>query len=355
MRGPTVGDLGELELVERIVRHLGDGLDANIRIGPGDDAAVIAAGGAEIVICTDSQHEDVHFRHDWIDPRSLGRKAIAVNASDIGAMGAAPRSFVVALGLPAETAVEWVEALVDGMRAGAAEYGAAVVGGDVACIPGKISINVTATGALAPGVAPVCRSGAESTDQFCVTGFPGRAAAGRCLLEAGFGLDSSAGLVEPASWSGVGLEVDDAVACLLAFARPRPPVRFGCTLALLGIAHAMIDISDGVALDLRRLCTASGMGLDLDAEALGSDPVLQSLAQAGFGDVEEWVLEGGEDYELAIAVNDAGAARALELAGPAGLEFRQFGVFAPVDRGLNIVRNGAHEPLAVVGWDHFSG
>ena len=174
MPGPTVGELGELELVERIVSRLSAGLDANIRVGPGDDAAVVAAGGTEIVVCTDSQHEDVHFRRDWIDPRSLGRKAIAVNASDVGAMGAVPRSFVVALGLPPETGVEWVEALVDGMRAGAAEYGAAVVGGDVACIPGKVSINVTATGALASGVAPVCRAGAESTDRCWVTGFAGR-------------------------------------------------------------------------------------------------------------------------------------------------------------------------------------
>ena len=355
MPGPTVGELGELELVDRIVSRLGAGLDANIRVGPGDDAAVIAAGGTEIVVCTDSQHEDVHFRRDWIDPRSLGRKAIAVNASDIGAMGAAPRSFVLALGLPAETAVEWVEALVDGMRGGAAEYGAAVVGGDVACISGKVSINVTATGALASGVAPVCRSGAESTDRCWVTGFAGRSAAGRSLLEAGFGLDSSASLVEPASWSGVGLDADHAVACLLAFAHPQPPVRFGCTLASVGIAHAMIDISDGVALDLRRLCTASGIGLDLDAEVLGSDPALRSLAKAGFGDVEEWVLEGGEDYELAVAVSDAGASRLRELAGPAGLEVRQFGVFAPAERGFNIVRDGAREPLASVGWDHFSG
>ena len=355
MPGPTVGELGELELVERIVSRLSAGLDANIRVGPGDDAAVVAAGGTEIVVCTDSQHEDVHFRRDWIDPRSLGRKAIAVNASDVGAMGAVPRSFVVALGLPPETGVEWVEALVDGMCAGAAEYGAAVVGGDVACIPGKVSINVTATGALASGVAPVCRAGAESTDRCWVTGFAGRAAAGRSLLEAGFALDSSASLVEPASWSGVELDADHAVACLLAFTRPQPPVRFGSTLASVGIAHAMIDISDGVALDLRRLSTASGMGLDLDAEVLGSDPALQSLAKAGFGDVEEWVLEGGEDYELAVAVNDAGASRLRELAVPASLEVREFGAFAPAERGFNIVRDGTRKPLASAGWDHFSG
>ena len=114
--------------------------------------------------------------------------AIAINASDIGAMGGRPRAFLVAVALPPDTMLEWAERLAQGLRVGAERYGASIVGGDVACVPEHIAVNVTAIGELDAGVHPVRRDGARPSNRCFVTGNPGRAAAGRDLLEAGYRL-----------------------------------------------------------------------------------------------------------------------------------------------------------------------
>ena len=117
-----------------------------VRVGPGDDAAVSAAVGGSVVLTTDSQHEGVHFRHEWISAEMLGRRAIAVNASDLAAMGATPIGFLVSLALPGDTPVDWVERLASSMGQAAVRIGATVAGGDVVRVGGKVAINVTAVG-----------------------------------------------------------------------------------------------------------------------------------------------------------------------------------------------------------------
>jgi thiamine-monophosphate kinase len=341
MAGRTVGDVGEVDLVGRILdilaRDADDSASSAVRVGPGDDAAILACDGS-VVLTTDSQHEGVHFRCGWITPEQLGRRAIAVNASDLGAMGARPRGFLVALALPPETELEWVDALALGLRGGARRYGASIVGGDVAGVPGRISINVTAVGEgpEAPGAG---RDGAEPGQQLLVTGWPGRAAAGRRILQ---------------SDDDDGYEGGAARTCVRAFLDPDPPVDFGVAVVRSGRVAAMMDISDGVAIDLGRLCRASGVGAALDGESLFADPVLEAVGIDPPLDVRSCVLGGGEDYELLCAVADVDAAAFRELAAEHGVEVRAIGRAVDQQRGVTLDDEGRTEPLEQLGWDHFA-
>jgi thiamine-monophosphate kinase len=350
-------------------------------VGPGDDAAVLAAGG-DVVVTTDSQHEGVHFERDWMSAEALGRRAIAVNASDVGAMGGEALGFLVALALPGNTEVTWVEGLAVGLAAGAGRWGARVIGGDVARLEGRVSINVTAVGRMSPGVAPVRRSGAAAGDLCWISGRPGRAAAGRALLAAGYRLAGDRlELPEDLVVGRNGGEVEAAaIRCIRAFIDPGPPVGLGAVLARDGLAAAMIDLSDGTGIDLRRLCEASGVGACLDADPLLADPLLEALAGAlegpggprkgrpgaaldpgpartgsgpGAG-VERWILAGGEDYQLLGAVTKGKREALEEAARRAGCEVRIVGRFTAAAEGLQLARGGARETLAAGGWDHFS-
>jgi len=329
-----VADVGEQELVERILEKLGPA-DGGVRLGPGDDAAVLSIGGS-VVLTTDSQHEGVHYRPEWIAPDRLGRRSIAVNASDLGAMGARPRGFLVALALPAGTELDWVLNLAGGLREGAERFGASILGGDVAATLDRVSINVTAVGEIDEGAEPVERGGAAAGTGGFVTGWPGRAAVGRRLLQAG-GPSSSA-----------------CEACVEAFLDPQPPVAFGGLAARRGLVGAMIDISDGLAIDLGRMCSASGVGARLEAAHLVADPVLGAAAAELSLDPMDLVLGGGEDYELLCSVPDECAAAFRALAEEKGIEVRDVGRFVAAAEGVTLVRDGHVEPVAADGWDHFA-
>lgn len=341
MAGRTIGEVGEIELVGRILTILASGTDNSastlVRVGPGDDAAILACDGS-VVLSTDSQHEGVHFRREWITAQQLGRRAVAVSASDLGAMGAQPTGFLVALALPPETDLEWVEALALGLRDGAHRYGASIVGGDVAGVPGRISINVTAVGEGPQGPGGG-RAGAAPGQQFFVTGWPGRAAAGRRILQAG---------------GDEGYQGGAAQACVRAFVDPDPPVEFGVAAVRGGLVAAMMDISDGVAIDLGRLCGASGVGAELDGEALFADPLLDAVAADPPLDVRSCVLGGGEDYELLCAVADVHVAVFSELAVDHGVEVRAIGRAVVSRHGVTLTHEGRREPLEQSGWDHFA-
>jgi len=355
----TVRDIGELALVARILAALRvsdtpAGLPETAEIGPGDDAAVLRCAG-DVVLSTDSQHEGVHFRRDWIEPLALGMRAIAINASDIGAMGGRPRAFLVAVALPPDTMLEWAERLAQGLRVGAERYGASIVGGDVACVPERIAVNVTAIGELDAGVHPVRRDGARPSNRCFVTGNPGRAAAGRDLLEAGYRLADGAVQTPRPPGGDLPPEVAAAVsACIGAYIDPDPPTGFGLAAARAGVVNAMIDVSDGAGMDLGRICKASAAGVVLDGETLCSDAVLRSIADLTGGDIEAWALRGGEDYQLLCAVAAAAESEFLSLAAVAGVNVRAIGDFTEDDTGLQVRRDGVCRPFDPAGWDHFS-
>jgi thiamine-monophosphate kinase len=269
----SLADLGEFAVIDKLVS--GRIQPPTVVLGPGDDAAVVAAGDGRTVVSTDMLVEGVHFRRDWSTPFELGRKTIAANAADIEAMGAAPTAFVVAFGAPGDTAAADVLELSDGMWREAGELGAGIVGGDLVSAPQWV-ISVTALGDL-EGREPVTLGGARAGDVVAVAGDLGRSAAGYALWRNGirsFGDLRQRHLV------------------------PAPPYGQGRIAADSG-ATAMTDVSDGLVADLGHIASASGIGIDLAREALRFDhDALAAAAAALDMDPWAWVLAGGEDHPL---------------------------------------------------------
>jgi thiamine-monophosphate kinase len=270
--------------------------------GIGDDAALL---GDDLVVTQDLLLEGRHFRLDWTSWRDLGYKAAAVNLSDLAAMGARPEALLVSLALPPETELDDVFELYAGLN----EPGVPIVGGDTNAAP-TVTIVVTA---LARSARVPGRGGALPGDVLVVTGPLGAAAAGLYALE--HGLDG----------------FDDLVA-----AHRRPPFRLDAAERLAPTAHALMDLSDGIASDAARMAEQSGCRLVVDVERLPLAPRLDAVADEPF-----WT--GGEDYELlaALAPDD-----------PAAEEFTVVGR-CETGGGVELHRDGV--PLDASGWDHFSG
>ena len=315
-------DLSEDELIDAIRRVL-SGAGPEVRVGPGDDAAVVTSGSGELVLTTDAMVEDVHFRLDQTTSRDLGYKALAVNVSDVAAMAASPRYALCALTLSDRVDATWVVELAAGMRECADEFALALVGGNLSR-GAAVSIAVSVTGEAGPGRA-VRREGARPGDRVVVTGSLGGAAAGRRLAEA-------------RSWS------DDERDALRRWMRPTPRVGEAGVLAAHGVT-AMIDVSDGFARDLSRLTRASGAGARIELERVPAHPAA-TLDEA---------LGGGEDYELLATLPDGDVVEAArsELRDRFGVSLADLGGI--IDEGLLAVENdGAEHPLEVQGWDHFA-
>jgi thiamine-monophosphate kinase len=243
-------------------------------LGPGDDAAVVAAPDGRVVASTDLLVEGVHFRRDWSTATDVGRKAAARSFADIAAMGATPTALLVGLSTPGSLDVEWVDGLHAGLREECGEVGAAIVGGDV--VSGEVvTIAVTALGDLG-GRAPVTLDGARPGDLVAVAGRLGWAAAGFAVLSRGF---------------------RSPVQVVSAHRRPEPPYADGLIAADLG-ATSMTDVSDGLVGDLGHVAEASGVRIDLTAERLDIAAKLREVGAALNVDPLVWVLTGGEDYAL---------------------------------------------------------
>ncbi len=254
-------------------------------VGPGDDAAVVAASDGRIAASTDMLVHGRHFRLDWSSPIQIGRKAIAQNGADIAAMGAQCSGFLVSLGCPADTPVSVTDGLNEGMWREAVAAGSAVVGGDVVQSP-QLVISITALGDL-QGRAPVLRSGAHVGDVIAYAGRLGWSAAGLALLLAGRGATGHEGVLD-------------------AHRVPVPPYRAGIDAAEAG-ATSLTDVSDGLLADLGHIADASGVRLDVDPDLVGISPEVRSAATLAGHDPLEWVLTGGEDHALVGTFSDATA------------------------------------------------
>ena len=272
MAAKTVGDLGEIALVERILEAVGP--LPGVPVGPGDDAAVLACADGRMVVTTDMLVEGRHFRRDWSEAADVGHKAAAENLADVAAMGAKPTGLVVALALPPETEVAWVDGFLAGLLEEAGRAGAVLAGGDLVR-DDAITIGVTAFGDLG-GRPPVLRSGARAGDVVAVCGTLGSAAGGLAVLSRGF--RSPRALVD-------------------AHRRPRPDYPAGVRASDAG-AHALMDVSDGLLLDADRMARASGVAIDIDSEALPRDEAVVTTASAYNLDPLTWILGGGDDHAL---------------------------------------------------------
>ncbi|MDW4572877.1 thiamine-phosphate kinase [Microbacterium sp. M3] len=272
---PTVGELSEGRILRSILERLGE---SQAIVGPGDDAAVIAAADGRVVATVDTLVHGPDFRLAWSSAFDLGYKAAAVNLADVAAMGATPTALLVALAMPDATRLSFVTGLADGLRAACRELapGCRVEGGDLT-VSDTLTVAVTALGALA-GREPVLRSGARPGDAVAVAGRLGRSARGLRLLFERF--TDAGGHPVPVDETTLSPGERDDLAAQL---RPGPPVALGPAAAEAG-ASAMMDVSDGLVLDASRLAEASDVTIALESATLGSD-------------VED-ALAGGEDHAL---------------------------------------------------------
>lgn len=309
-----MGELSERAVLEAILARLGP---SRAEIGPGDDAAVLAASDGRIVATVDTLVHGPDFRLAWSSAFDLGWKAAAVNLSDIAAMGARPTALLVALAMPDDTRLSFVEDLAAGLRAAcdALAPGCAVEGGDLT-VSDTLTVAVTALGSL-DGRAPVTRAGARPGDVVAVAGTLGAAGRGLALLFERF--RDAVGRPIPVSDQA---RADADVAAQL---RPQPPIERGAAAADAG-ATAMMDVSDGLVLDATRMAAASGVTIALDSSALGDDP--------------RAALSGGEDH--ALLATFAGAL-------PPG--FRAIGRVRPLTAHPVLVDDAPFEGRG--GWDPY--
>ena len=318
--------MGEFELIERYFAHLGARRD-DVVLGVGDDAAVLCVpAGHELVTCVDTLVDGHHFPRDS-HADDIGWRALAVNLSDIAAMGARPAFATLALTLP-EVDENWLEGFVGGFAALATQHRVALVGGDTT--KGPLTISVQLIGHAEAGTV-LRRSGARPGDLIYVTGWPGDAAAGLALLQGRLqGQGADRGALEH------------------KFRRPEPRVAFGARLR--GIASSCIDVSDGLAADLGRLAAASGAGAVVRAS---EQPLSRALyALVGEARAREFALAGGDDYELLFTVPPASRAAIVALAASAGAPACHCIGEIVSRKGVRVLGERGELPVPA-GWDHF--
>ena len=263
--------MGEHAWIAALARRLAGGpADRRILVGPGDDAAAVRPGRRPLLVTTDALVENVHFRAGWAPPAALGRRAWAVNASDLAAMGGVPRFALLALEAPPTMRAADLDALVGGFVAAARRDGARLVGGNLAAAR-RLAITAAAIGE-APGPLAT-RAGARPGDRLYVTGTLGAAGVAVRRLAAG------------------------AAARL-----PDPPRRVHAGRLLARLASAMIDVSDGLVQDAEQLCRASRVGAEID---LGRLPIAAACRRALGRRAAAFAARAGEDYELLVAVPSA--------------------------------------------------
>jgi thiamine-monophosphate kinase len=275
----------EREIIEHINGLFGLPADKHLIKGIGDDCAVLRKDSKScFLVTTDTLVDGVHFDLAWHPPFSLGRKSAAVNLSDIAAMGGQPRFALLSMAFPG-SAPAWLDDFLAGFHGMLQEHDTCLVGGDTVKSSNDLSITVTVIGEAAEDT--ICyRAGAVAGDLVFVSGELGNAAAGLALCRSGVPDD------DLRQWQElVGAHLD-----------PQPQVQLGRMLAESGLVHAMMDISDGLATDLAHICKESGKGAEIFKDNLPVSEQLQSAAGKLETHVLDWIMKGGEDYQLLFIV-----------------------------------------------------
>ena len=303
-----------------------------VDVGPGDDAAVIRpVRGSLDVLTTDALVDGIHFDLRFVPPDAVGYRALAVNLSDLAAMGAEPRAALLSLVLPDDLEVGTVDGIVDGMLGLASAYRVAVVGGNITRTTGPLTIDVTATGSIRPRRV-LTRAGARPGDDVYVTGTLGSAAAGLALLKSGPEVRLKADTTSASSTN----------ACVERYLRPDPRVRMGMLLGRNRAASSCMDLSDGLADAVTQVAEASGVGITIDAPSL---PI-------GGGTEPQVAMTAGDDYELLFTSRPSQRGRLRNVRRQAGdLPITRIGV---VTKGTDVLlrdEQGTREMPS--GYEHF--
>ena len=327
-----IGELGEFGLIDAIRARVG--ATPGVHRGIGDDAAELELpAGHRLLTSTDLLLEAVHFDFAWISAADLGRKAVAVNLSDIAAMGGTPRFLYVGLACPADTEVARLDAFVAGVLAEAAAHGVTLVGGDTCRSPGPWIIAVTIEGSAPAGQA-IGRGGARIGDLVLVSGTLGDSALALALWQQG--------AVPPPSLAA-------------RHNRPTARVTLGRALAAAGLPTAMIDLSDGVASDLGHILRASGVGAEVWSADLPLSAAFREHLERHPQSLD-LALAGGEDYELLCTVPAARLDAALALGTRTGVPLTVIGTVTERATGLRLRgSDGAVKLLQIRGYEHFGG
>jgi len=330
----------ERDLIEQI-RLLAGTASEDLLQGIGDDCAVIKKTEETVWLLTmDTLIESVHFDCSWHPAAKLGRKAVSVNVSDIAAMGGKPVFVLLSLGLPTGFAEQWLDEFSAGLLSACRDYGCLLIGGDTVCSPDRVALTLTVIGEMEKERV-LYRHGARVGDTIWVTGPLGSAAAGLALFRSGKGVDDPE--LEP---------------LLEAHLDPRARVRLAGLLARSGLVHAMMDLSDGLATDLSHLCEQSKVGARVMADRLPAHLALSPAAALLQQDQLNWMISGGEDYELLFTASPADRQNVLQLAAEHGCPLYPVGTIVD-SPGVILVRDqekmgeGNEQNISYQGYDHF--
>ena len=331
---PRVSDYTERELIARITSRLPPPPEW-MPIGIGDDAAVVEPERNRLeVLSVDALVEGVHFDRAFTPPAAIGHRALAVNLSDLAAMGAAPRLCLLSLALPASLPVDDFDAMIGGLAALAARHRMHVAGGNLTRSPGPLVLDVTVSG-TAKRRQLLTRSGAHAGDELYVTGTIGAAAAGLGMLR-----EQGLSAATPEN------------TCAARYLYPEPRMRMGLLVARSRTANAGMDLSDGLADGVHQIASASGLGAVIDADALPVDPAARAWFSARGEDVTTAVLTRGDDYELLLAVSPKAGRRLAEARRHGGVPLTWIGVCTREPHVMLKCRDAADRPLPS-GYQHF--
>jgi thiamine-monophosphate kinase len=324
----TVAECGEHALIARIRARLTT--PSWVVVGPGDDAAAIEpVRGALEVLTTDAQVEGVHFDRRFVPPDAIGHRALAVNLSDLAAMGARPRAALLSLALPPSLEIVAFDQMIDGVLALASRYGVALIGGNITSTPGPMVLDVTAIGTVHRRKI-LTRGGALPGDDIYVTGTLGDAAAGLMRLRR-----------DPNDHGDAG-----------RYLRPDPRVRAGSLLGRNRAATSCMDLSDGLADGVRQIAEASSVGITLQAEALPIAPACREWLSSQGRDPVEVAFQGGDDFELVFTSRPKQAGRLRAVRKHLGeLPITRIGVVTRAPRLL--VKDERGEREIPEGYEHF--
>jgi thiamine-monophosphate kinase len=333
----TIDKLGEFGLIARLAKQMQRPGDKVVR-ALGDDTAVFRVSDDRLVLATcDAQIQGVHFDVAKASAEQIGRRAAAVNLSDIAAMGGAPTFALASLAAPGSTAVRFIEGIYVGLTAGLAAFGAEVVGGNTARLPERILVDVTLLGEVAPGRC-LTRDGAEPGDLICVTGALGESRAGLSLL----------------TLTGIPIDPRLEAGALDAHFTPTPRVREGQFLGESGQVTACIDVSDGLIGDAGHIAEASGVSLRIDAGRVPVGPAAKLVAEHLGADPLEYAANGGEDFELLFTAGPGAAAGLLDaLERRTGTRAAIIGEVRPGPARVTVERAGRPVDLPQNSFDHF--
>lgn len=350
----TLKDIGEFGLIKRISQRSRK-RDLSVLIGIGDDAAAINVGaalrgrpqkgthiekgthiGVPLLVTTDSLVEDIHFKRSY-PPEDIGWKALAVNISDIAAMGGVPKYYLLSLSIPERVSVEYIDLFYSGMAGAARKYGLSLIGGDTTASPDRIYISITVIGKA--GEIVLLRKGARPGDAIFVTGTVGDSALGLKILE------EHTPPLPPLTKGGMGGWL------INRHLRPTPRLKEGAFLAKSGIVTSMIDISDGLVADMGHICEESRVGARIYAGKLPLSAGFRAVS-GKYGGME-LALVGGEDYELLFTVSSENVENFMRRSK--GIKYTQIGEITK-GKGVQVIGTGGERYVPTSGgYEHFKG